>query len=880
MKSTLVKVLALTLVVLMIVPFFAACKKKATPEDTTVADGTTADPDGTETPYTGKNTLTVGYSMFSSKFSPFFAKTGYDMDVADMTQVSLIGIDREGNPVLNGIEGETRSYNGTDYTYKGISNCVVTKNNDGTVTYAFTLRDDVKFSDGTQLTADDVIFSMYVLSDPSYDGSSTFYSLPIKGMSEYRSGVKADIYEKYAAMADKILAAGPASTGTADFTQAQATSFWNAAFEAAGLKFTQEIVDYCVSTYSSYGSYVNQKEVALGMYAWGFAGLVDYYTVDAEGTFGFIANADATKGSYGEQSGVFASEYGTTHDIVELVEKTGKYYYNDGTADVEYTGDRYSVASTKLLSSDGIYYNLDNEEPTTQDYWTCIKNAYGTEYVDGAYALDYESAGTPILDFMKEAFISIEGPKDPDAGGAITSIEGIEKTGEYSLKVTTTKFDATTIYSLGVAVAPLHYYGSRTAYDYDNDKFGFTKGDLSGIKAKTLVPLGAGAYKFVSFTNAVVTFVRNENYYKGVPNITNLLFRETPDGDKVSGVSTGTFDLTDPSLNDAAVEAIKESNSNGTLIGNKITTNLVDNLGYGYIGINASNVKVGDVTDSDASKALRKAFATVLAVHRETSINSYYGDRASVIQYPISNTSWAAPRPADEGYRIAYSVDVDGNDIYTTSMTEEQRFDAALDAAIGFLKKAGYTWDATTGKFTAAPAGAKLIYEVIIAADGVQDHPSYKVLTAAKEALATIGITLDINDPADSNVLWEALDANTAELWVAAWGATPDPDMYQVYHSNNVIGKAGSTNSNHYHITDSQLDGLIMDARSSENRTFRKTTYKTCLEIIMDWAVEVPVYQRKNAYIFNTEAINISTLTPDITTFWDWMNDIENLEMN
>ena len=54
---------------------------------------------------------------------------------------------------------------------------------------------------------------------------------------------------------------------------------------------------------------------------------------------------------------------------------------------------------------------------------------------------------------------------------------------------------------------------------------------------------------------------------------------------------------------------------------------------------------------------------TVMAVYRDTVINSYYGDRASVIQYPISNTSWAAPRPTDEGYQNCYSKDADGNDV-------------------------------------------------------------------------------------------------------------------------------------------------------------------------------------------------------------------------
>jgi peptide/nickel transport system substrate-binding protein len=71
-----------------------------------------------------------------------------------------------------------------------------------------------------------------------------------------------------------------------------------------------------------------------------------------------------------------------------------------------------------------------------------------------------------------------------------------------------------------------------------------------------------------------------------------------------------------------------------------------------------------------------------------------------------------------------------------------------------------------------------------------------------------------------------------------------------------------------------------MDARKSADHNYRKGVYKECLDIIMDWGVEIPTYQRQNAIIFSTERVNLKTLTPDITTFWGWMNDIQNLEMN
>ena len=111
---------------------------------------------------------------------------------------------------------------------------------------------------------------------------------------------------------------------------------------------------------------------------------------------------------------------------------------------------------------------------------------------------------------------------------------------------------------------------------------------------------------------------------------------------------------------------------------------------------------------------------------------------------------------------MAYSTASDGSAIYSSGMTEDQKYDAALQAAIDYLKAAGYTWDEASGMFTAAPAGAKLEYEIIIAADGTGDHPSFVLCTKSKEALATIGITLTINDPADSNVLWDALECRHA----------------------------------------------------------------------------------------------------------------------
>ena len=769
MKNAMKKSLVLLLSVALMASTFAGCSKKAEEVESTSTETSTS----VETPAEeSDDILVVGYDQFASKFSPFFAQLAYDQDVASMTQLSLLGTDREGNVVLKGIEGEVIPYNGTDYTYTGIADCDITQNDDGTVVYDFTVRDDIKFSDGEALTADDVIFSMYVLSDPAYDGSSTFYTLPIRGMEDYRAGMDT--------LFNLLSAAGRDNADFTNWEEATQTAFW-ADIDQAGEKFVQEIVDYCVA--AGYNSADDPVGVTMG-------------------TWGFPAD----------------------------------------------------------------------ETATLADVFAIMVDAYGGNLIELS---DVESAGTPLTDFMEnyEAYtVAVS------TGESAANIAGIEKTGDYSVRITMDKFDAVAIYQLPVTVAPLHYYGETSLYNYDNNQFGFVKGDLSHVKSVTTKPMGAGAYKFVSYENGIVSFEANENYFKGCPKIEHIQFQETPSADKLTGIASGTFDISDPSMSLEVLKAIKGYNSNGEITGDTLTTSLVDNLGYGYIGISAGNVNVGGDPESEESKDLRKAFATLFAAYRDTVINSYYGEMAAVINYPISNTSWAAPKPADEGYRLAYSVDVDGNAIYTSDMTDEQKYEAALDAAVGFLKAAGYTYDEASGKFTEAPEGAQMTYEVIIPGGGTGDHPAYGILTAAKEALASVGITLEINDPADSSVWNDALTANTAEIWAAAWGAAVDPDMYQVYHSDNAYGKG--TNSNHYAITSEDLDTLIVEARESADQSYRKATYKECLEIILDWGVEVPTYQRQNAVVFSTERVNMDTVTPDITTFWGWMNDLELLEMN
>ena len=752
------KALALFLALVMCIGVLAGCGGNNTANNS--ANDTTDDTaeDTNTTP------LVVSIEQgLEGKFSPYFYLSNADNKIVSLTQVQLLTIDRVGNPVLNGIEGETRSYNGTDYTYYGPADIVVTENEDGTVTYDVTMRDDIVFSDGETANIDDVIFGLYVYLDPTYDGNATLYSLPIKGLEEYRSGME-PLYKL-------LMAAGQDNTDFTNWDEATQTAFWTEGLPAAGEAFAQSICDYVVSQ----GYNAADDSIAAKAANWG-------YELAEDATLADFFNA-------------------------------------------------------MLEAYEGDYATLSDTEVASGSLWS---------YLDPAYTVGITT------------------------GESAPNISGIERTGDYSMRITTTEIDATMIYQLQLPIAPMHYYGDESLYDYENNSFGFPKGDLSIVKEKTSTPMGAGPYQFKEYTNGVVYYESYDGYYLGAPKIKYFNYMETDEANMITGLQAGTLDIAEPSYTtDVANQVTDINGGDDSLDGPVITTRLYDFLGYGYVGINPNNVKVGDDPSSEASRNLRKAIGTIISVYRDEGIDSYYGETASVINYPISNTSWAAPQVTDDGYQVAYSVDVNGEPIYTEGMSTDEKYAAAKEAALGYLEAAGYTVE--NGKVTAAPEGAKLKYQVDIGGNGNGDHPTFLILKNAATAFAEIGMELYVNDFANANDLYAAYQTGASELWCAAWGAATDPDMFQLYHSE------GSTN--YYQISDPELDELIEAGRMSTDQTYRKGLYKAAMEIIMDWGVEIPIYQRSECYLFSTEHVDISTLPTDMTPYWNALNEIEKLAL-
>ncbi|SFR54635.1 ABC transporter substrate-binding protein [Anaeromicropila populeti] len=769
------KVLAFFLLTVMLISTLSGCRQEKVKEALSNAAKGSEEVNSTEIEEKEQLPLVVGYGEFDERFHPFFAESQEDIEAEGFTQEKLLTIDRAGSVIYHGIEGETKSFCGKEYTYKGIADFDVNYDQAADfTTYHIKIRDDVKFSDGKPLTTDDIIFSLYVLSDSSYEGARDVQLDAVVGMKNYRYN---------STLAEEIT-----DKEISEYIEKMSPEFAAVISEELIAPKLREVFEWCASLYEK----VEWSE--------------------------------------------YTQLYPETKDLFA-------YFYS---IDEAYDSK-----------------NVEDEEQVITDIISMYEEDYktlGTKYAD-----DEEYFKAEVRELAQNCILQEKNAEG--VGQEVSNIEGITRISDTELEVKTRGYDDTTIYQFNFEIAPLHYYGNKSSYNYEKNQFGFKRGDLSAVKKKMSQPMGAGPYKFVKYENNTVYLERNETYYKGQPKISKVELKETIEEERIGSVEQGSLDIASIDPDKDKFEWVETMD--------KIVTEKVDCLGYGYIGINAQKVNVGNDADSDASKNLRKALATILSVYRENAVDMYFGEAARIIQYPMP--SWSVPEETETEYKEAYGIDSEGNEIYSKSMTLATRYRVALEAALGYFEAAGYT--VQDGKLLAAPWGASLQYEVMVTGNGKQEHPVYNVLADAAKALEEIGFYLKINDVETGSQMWNALELGEQELWVAAWETEAVPELYKAYHSDNLPGEGG-LNTNYYGLEDGSLDELMISAKHTTDDSERKLLYRQCYEAILDWAVEVPVYQKQKEILFNATHINIATLLPDSTIYYPWMSEIEAMELN
>ncbi len=471
------------------------------------------------------------------------------------------------------------------------------------------------------------------------------------------------------------------------------------------------------------------------------------------------------------------------------------------------------------------------------------------------------------------------------------------------LRITIEKIDPKAQWNFGFTVAPYHYYsdkGGQSKLTQDNlaipdnasnedllkrscwqnvseinikeNKFGVAwsdfdfqtkiiQGDNTRGVSKNKVPLGAGPYVASNknngdnptaeefFNNDIVYYKANENFsLDGVnttpPEIKKMRYMETPIANALTSLQSGQVHFVSPQFTKENADKIKDLESKG--VGSVSSWQ----LGYGYIGINAAKVP-----KLPLRKAIMAAMDTALA------LQYYQSGTAENIYWPMSLVSWAYPRKNNAAYDganpTANKLDDNGHE-YTTFTTDAH--------AKQLIKQ--YMQEANV-----AAGSSELEIEFTIAGANMVDHPAYLVFKKAMDILNSEELGWKITIKPDANALTKLATGSLA-VWAAAWGSTIDPDMYQVYHKNSTatsvlawgypsIKDTAQAEYAEERSTLNDLSVLIDEARETDIQSERAAKYKEAMGLVLDLAIELPLYQRQTLYAYNTKVIDTATMPHD-----------------
>lgn len=711
-------------------------------------------------------TLIIGSGEFGQMFLPLFASAEGDQTVVDLTQAKLLTLARDGSVINAAAAGATLNYQGKDYTYTGLADISQAYDEASNVTtYTVKLKDGVTFSDGTPMTADDIVFTYYVLCDAAYDGGLAIKNQGILGVEAYQKNNSA---APGVSVADEEISAA---------LEAPSEELKNAIIEKITRPVLQEERTWCEANWEKY------KDRGYGESAEAF--FITLYTASVDGAY--------------------SAEGKSFDDIV-----------ND-------TINLYGMNYTHLAKN----YQGD---PT---------------YFDGqVHEITYN--------------LLLNGKMQAAGGTEVPNIEGIRKVDASTVTIAVSGYDNQKIYRLfDVPVLSLAYYGDAANYNYEANQFGLARGDLSAVKAKSAAPMGAGPYRLVKFENNTAYLEANPSYYKGAPATKYVQVQNVAEDIRAASVVQGKIDLADSSLTSSTLtQAGAGETWEAVLSGVPY---------YTYIGINASTVKVGEDLDSEASVALRNAFAVLFAANRTEICGTYLGEAAKILQYPALNGSWTALSEGQEGWQEAYSVKPDGTPVFTADMNPEARSAAAVEAAKEYLKLAGFTYDETAGTFTAAPEGAKLSYRVLVPPYYAGDNQMTALLNRTNELLSQMGMSLEIASLDDADDFNNQMASGAQEIWCAERVVANDPDLYASYHSGN---------GQNYYGAHGEIDNLVTESQRPGDLAARQGIYRQCYGEVLRLGLEVPYYQRQSATFFNITKVAAGSYAGAYTTAYDWMDEV------
>lgn len=822
----------------------------------------------------GSDAFVIMTENLDGLFNPFFSTSANDGTIVSMTQIGMLSSKLNEKGEVDVAFGENEATVTLDFEQSEL-------NESGETVYTFVIKNGIKYSDGHPLTMEDVLFNLYVYLDPVYTGSSTIYSTDIKGLAAYRNqslgadsdnNSEDDINSVAQSRAEqrlmtlvqlywdtnKKLNGSSASTNNVTYSEmVDAIKNYNIQTD---LGYLGAVATTDKQSEVTYQNLLNDYELALRYFReeleTDFKNAKDSFTEDPykehpefkDEVFCFMF-------SWGEITPIYAKIPGTDKDDKNKILKF-EYGYNN------------EAITTKEAAIEKVYNDTVSTGLDLLLLGTATASKLNTEFTAKAKEVILrESASGGLIVPNIEGIVSLGHTTDVEKitvnGTEYTVAHEHDENGspvkedEYDvLQITINGVDPKAIWNFAFSVAPQHYYGkgSPVGMDIANNRFGveFSSFDYMRDVLQTpdnnKLPMGAGAYKVTDragsdtpdrndfFNNNIVYFKANtyfETVGKGLsnPKIDKVRYQVVSANNALAALEEGSVHYITPQYSKDNYTKIAD------LEKSHFESLLTDQLGYGYIGINASKI-----TNINIRKAIMAAMNTTLA------LDYYASGTASQIYWPMSKVSWAYPKGA-------------GDDITNDKGYPQPggTFNAAdAEAAIkSYMQAAGVSEGDPSLSVTFTIAGSNL-----------NDHPTYKTFRDAAELLNKLG--WDVSVEPDTQALTK-LATGSLEVWAAAWGSTIDPDLYQVYHKNSTATSTLAWGYPHIKSAGTEaekkllnsLSEKIEEARETTDRTVRSNLYKEAMGLILDLAIELPVYQRSTVYVYNTDIINPDSV-PDI----------------
>jgi len=855
--------LALTLCITMLMPM--ACKKdKGNSSSNPGSTGSDTPPEKVYTYDPESRPVVFAIGALDNNFNPFFATTANDVSVAGMTQLSMITADKEGNPAY----GENEACVVLDLKqtmYDADGSVTTTGDPEGRTEYEFVIKNGIKFSDGVDLTIKDVLFNLYVYLDPAYTGSSTIYSTDIKGLKAYRA--------QDPEMSDD----SSTNTDNGFYAAAQQriinlVNYWDEGIEPVD----KEQLDKDIATVKD----LFKKEVTSD---WNnCAGTLESY----EKEYNFTEDWQV----YYLNEGIISilTEKNANGAVVLRKDANGKYITTIDDDPKTPENEAENFANHPAIMQNAVEENLSKymsqyncDEQTARGYIyrdvaiETVYNNYTSSNSNLIQVVSYwATAGEALEKFAGEERTKYFNEKLAAGKLPVESISGITtyKTDNFHgknlgaehdvLKVVINGIDPKAIWNFGFTVSPMHYYSNaeQTALAHKGEGFGVKFGDqdffenVLSNEEKNGLPMGAGVYKASSsdgsatnrakfYENGVVYYERNtyfETVGKGIHNakIKYFNYKVTGDNNILNSLISQNIDYGEPSATTYNINQVSKVDHLGY---QKYLTN-----GYGYVGINPKYVP-----DIEVRRAIMKGMNTALIIK-----NYYTAELASIIYRPMSSESWAYPDGCTEYYTY---VGADGE----SGIKEIQQLltDGGWKQGTEKNERGVNIW---------VKDGKKLKYTFTIAGE-TEDHPAYSMFIDAESFLEECGF--DIIVKTDIQAL-KKLATGKLEVWAAAWSSAIDPDMYQVYHKDSNATSVKNWNRDEIVYGNDEnfayekqivndLATVIMEARQTLNTDERKEKYAEALDLVMEFAVELPTYQRSDLVVYNTKVIDTNSLNLD-----------------